>query len=204
MKNLTMFTMLFTLLVRVESGQCFYNAQPGRWLNRDPKNEPGGLSLYGFVVNNPASGVDPLGLTHTTTTFEGTFEGCRPSQEDALREDFADFCDGAKTGDFSRCLGRCPTTIPGRLAWMCNNSSGVTIKCHESDAGPWCNPGDCASSLPGGSVIHLCPSGLRQEPPACEDPLGCHLMHELTHMIGYMGEKWPDKVEQCLGCKGRK
>jgi hypothetical protein len=25
-------------------------------------------------------------------------------------------------------------------------------------------------------------------------------MHELTHMIGHGFEKWPKKVEECLGC----
>ena len=35
----------------------------GRWPSRDPIGERGGLNLYGFVGNNPASAVDILGLT---------------------------------------------------------------------------------------------------------------------------------------------
>jgi len=34
----------------------------GRWLNRDPLGEVGGLNLYGFVSNNGLFWMDPLGL----------------------------------------------------------------------------------------------------------------------------------------------
>jgi RHS repeat-associated protein len=34
----------------------------GRWLNRDPLGEVGGLNLYGFVSNNGLFWIDPLGL----------------------------------------------------------------------------------------------------------------------------------------------
>jgi RHS repeat-associated protein len=43
-------------------GYRFYNPATGRWLNRDPLGEHGGLNLYGFVNNNPNSYLDPLGL----------------------------------------------------------------------------------------------------------------------------------------------
>lgn len=33
-----------------------------RWLNRDPIGEDGGMNLYGYVLNNPIIGIDPLGL----------------------------------------------------------------------------------------------------------------------------------------------
>ena len=41
--------------------QAFYNPSSGRWLNRDPIGELGGLNVYAFVVNDPLSFVDPLG-----------------------------------------------------------------------------------------------------------------------------------------------
>jgi RHS repeat-associated protein len=39
-----------------------YDSDSGRWLNRDPIGERGGLNLYGYVANSPIGLVDPLGL----------------------------------------------------------------------------------------------------------------------------------------------
>jgi RHS repeat-associated protein len=39
-----------------------YSSSLGRWLSRDPLGESGGLNLYGYVGNNPISGIDSLGL----------------------------------------------------------------------------------------------------------------------------------------------
>ena len=39
-----------------------YSPALGRFLSRDPIEEFGGFHLYGFVGNDPANGVDPLGL----------------------------------------------------------------------------------------------------------------------------------------------
>jgi RHS repeat-associated protein len=43
-------------------GYRFYNQSCGRWLNRDPIEERGGLNLYAQVLNDPISYVDILGL----------------------------------------------------------------------------------------------------------------------------------------------
>ena len=40
----------------------FYSPQLGRWINRDPIEEAGGINLYGFVGNNGVSGIDLFGL----------------------------------------------------------------------------------------------------------------------------------------------
>jgi len=46
----------------VEYGYRYYNADSGRWLNRDPIEEQGGLNLYGMVGNDPINWIDLLGL----------------------------------------------------------------------------------------------------------------------------------------------
>jgi uncharacterized protein RhaS with RHS repeats len=42
-------------------GYRFYRADVGKWLNRDPIGENGGINLYGFVDNNPLEYVDLSG-----------------------------------------------------------------------------------------------------------------------------------------------
>src|SRR5690606_32406575 len=39
-----------------------YSPDLGRWQNRDPIEEEGGIHLYSFVGNSPLSAIDPLGL----------------------------------------------------------------------------------------------------------------------------------------------
>jgi RHS repeat-associated protein len=43
-------------------GHRFYSAALGRFINRDPKEEAGGINLYGFCRNNPINSWDYLGL----------------------------------------------------------------------------------------------------------------------------------------------
>ena len=43
-------------------GYRYYEPNLQRWLSRDPIGEDGGINLYGFVLNNPVNGYDPLGL----------------------------------------------------------------------------------------------------------------------------------------------
>jgi hypothetical protein len=53
---------LAIVLLMPFTAQCYYNASTGRWLSRDPVQEAGGLSLYGFCVNNGVCRWDFLGL----------------------------------------------------------------------------------------------------------------------------------------------
>jgi RHS repeat-associated protein len=43
-------------------GRRYYHPETGRWLNRDPLGEEGGLNLYGFVLNDPINTIDLFGL----------------------------------------------------------------------------------------------------------------------------------------------
>jgi RHS repeat-associated protein len=43
-------------------GYRYYHPQTGRWINRDPIEENGGLNLYGFVGNDGVNRADHLGL----------------------------------------------------------------------------------------------------------------------------------------------
>jgi len=185
----------------------YYLPGQGRWLSRDPIGEPGFQAIlrgpssvqagepnpYTFVRNSPLGHIDPLGLIE--------FEGCE-GREEEIQKQFDDFCKKVKDPQFANCIscnlsGR---TVLARLKNRCNNPDdslhGIKVKCHQSDSG-LCS-GACAWSIPGGDTIHVCPQQWTN--PNCGQT-GCTLMHELTHMSGRFGEKWPDKVEECLGCR---
>jgi RHS repeat-associated protein len=50
-------------------GYRFYSPVLGRWINRDPLGEAGGINLYGFVRENPANILDALGLESKWSRF---------------------------------------------------------------------------------------------------------------------------------------
>jgi uncharacterized protein RhaS with RHS repeats len=52
---------LLLLIAFSNLAHAFYDPGQGRWLSRDPIEERGGISLYGFVCNNPENWTDVLG-----------------------------------------------------------------------------------------------------------------------------------------------
>ena len=56
-------------------GFRYYDPVTGRWLNRDPIEEFGGLNLYAFVLNNGVNWVDVLGLFSSFPGSGITLEG---------------------------------------------------------------------------------------------------------------------------------
>ena len=56
-------------------GHRYYSPSLGRFINRDPIGEAGGLNLYGFVGNSPVNGFDVLGLTELDSMDRGVSGG---------------------------------------------------------------------------------------------------------------------------------
>ncbi len=50
------------MLFSLDEAQAFYNPSTGRWLNRDPIEERGGINSFEFVNNSPIGKIDSLGL----------------------------------------------------------------------------------------------------------------------------------------------
>ena len=50
-------------------GFRYYNPELGRWLNRDPYNERGGVNLHSFVGNDPGNSIDPFGHWRWSTRW---------------------------------------------------------------------------------------------------------------------------------------
>ncbi len=87
-------------------GFRYYNPDLGRWVNRDPIEEEGGLNVYGFVGNDSINVIDYLGL-HAPPGSVGIW-GCRSI--------IIEYC---------RCIGRlraeCREVATARCT--CNDSS---------------------------------------------------------------------------------
>ena len=88
--------------------------------------------------------------------------------------------------------------LPRKLKQICDKDNR-TVRYRDDRTGKCSAPeGElgCAWSIPFGRTIRLCPDGWT---PGC-GPLGCTLMNEMTHQLGFFGESKPDAVEKCLGC----
>jgi uncharacterized protein RhaS with RHS repeats len=53
--------LMLGLLLPAFDASSFYDPSQGRWVNRDPMGESGGLNLYGFTGGDPVNKVDPSG-----------------------------------------------------------------------------------------------------------------------------------------------
>jgi RHS repeat-associated protein len=56
-------------------GYRYYDPSTGRWLNRDPQTESGGLNLYEFAGNDPIDGIDLLGQDSFTIVGKSFING---------------------------------------------------------------------------------------------------------------------------------
>ena len=153
-------------------------------LSRDFDEEAFSL-LYVYAGNNPTNYIDPLGLLR--------FKGCTPDQETAIDQAFKTYCEKARGPSFTGCMCASPS-IAKKLDRACDDPNR-TVRCKDNSTGR-CS-GACGWSIPFGRTIRVCPSGWNTS--LC-GPLGCTLLHEMTHQIGHPFEKRPEQVEKCLGC----
>jgi len=137
------------------------------------------VNRYCFVSNDPQSRIDPLGLL--------TFKGCSADQQQKIQNQWNSFCQQTKSSTFKCCLNH--FNLPQRLAAMCDRAD-TTIVCDPTETS------SCGWTYPLGHTIHLGQLGLSED-PGC-GPIGCTLLHEMTHLAGHWPEKWADRVENCL------
>jgi len=55
-------------------GYRYYSPRLGRWINRDPFEESGGLALYSYCENGQTNRVDPHGLWGSSMHYTATYE----------------------------------------------------------------------------------------------------------------------------------
>ncbi len=124
--------------------QAFYNPQVGRFASRDPIGEMGGRNIYGFVVNNPVSRVDLLGLADTTVRGPSAAIFAWIASFDPTQVNLADFLGPyiALTGDAS-VLGsrlefyRDVMRVLGPLAGSANPDPGSALDLSSMNTRGW-------------------------------------------------------------------
>ena len=101
-------------------GLRFYSPSLGRFINRDPIEEQGGLNLYGFCQNDGVNSVDSLGMSQTMTeTFNTWLKDPRTGDTTPI--------DGSVTIDFN--LSDWDGTSGGKLlGWKITSISGVATQ----------------------------------------------------------------------------
>jgi RHS repeat-associated protein len=92
-------------------GYRFYAPDLGRWMNRDPLGEAGGINLYSFVRNNAVNWVDPWGL-YGTSSCEYYKQACKATGREYECGAAQFFCPQFPSGDegvgnWSSCVRQC-------------------------------------------------------------------------------------------------
>ncbi len=161
-------------------GDAILNAHEFQW----PSDDNERFALFTYAGGNPLLYIDPLGLLK--------FKGCSPQQQQAINDAMNAGCASVDSDDFAKCMCEKPG-ITRKLRKRCRNPN-VTVRC-KPGSGRFCQ-GKCGYAVPFGRTIRLCSSAWDEG--LC-GPLGCTLIHEMTHQIGRFREKGPRTVEKCLG-----
>ena len=193
----------------VQSASAFYNPQLGRWANRDPIGERGGVNVYSLVNNGPVNWLDSFGraakngppVTPLPPLPNPQDEQCTASEQQAASDALKKACDNVNHQCFSDCMGN-PAVVSGMKS-QCSTPGAIKFRCPKK-YDPICDEdGVCAYQLSG--TVTLC--GFSFDPKKC-DSLECTMIHELAHAGGAPGSG-PDsgyatKAEKCFpGCSGK-
>jgi RHS repeat-associated protein len=108
-------------------GYRFYDPNTGRWLNRDPIFERGGINLYGFVRNRPVNGVDSDGRALWGPPFmppgpppEGPFECGNRIKNEVWKQFGENRGDDDPSARKAHCIAHC------RIAKECPGGAGTS------------------------------------------------------------------------------
>lgn len=117
----------------VAFGRSSYSPELGRWVNRDPIEEKGGMGLYSFVANHSLKHVDKLGMA----PWYVPWRGC---------------CDGKPYNRFRQCCrkGRIieKGVLVGTGVFRCKSAEGSLISAHRWLEVPSINAAqDCTNAL---------------------------------------------------------
>ena len=108
-------------------GYRHYDPATGRWLNRDPLGEEGGLNLYAFVSNNPVTIYDILGLQGPRQEYNGPSLGEVANSFANAVENATTITGGVSGGlHFNAQVGPVRGEVGGEVGWQTgSNLSGT-------------------------------------------------------------------------------
>jgi RHS repeat-associated protein len=121
-------------------GYRFYDPDRGRWPNRDPMGERGGLNLYGMVGNDAVNSIDYLGNNPIDPSENGATEIKKNKKGQSYTR--------VRSCNIVIFLGHNDTVPQGRISGPpC--SAAACYSCAEDAGSKPCNPGIPDNPIPG-------------------------------------------------------
>jgi len=200
------------MFILAQAAHGFYDPSLGRWINRDPIGEAGGMNLYAFAENNPAGAIDGFGLKPAPPVpppAEPQWDDCNEQKKKWIKRQLKRVCDKLQKDRCQNCLNDLEANSPGYVGGFaekaqgyCDNPDKLTIHCSKSRSGN-CSTTQkgttpCAVTQ-GSATITLCPN--MWVPNSGCPSLYCALAHEMGHVVAGWGDI-ANKFEKCFGCPG--